>query len=82
MENDTALIIGEPTYGRKLGSGCPYMPSLPTFSRLRRPNRVSPTTPTFLSEPDMPPPIKTCRVLAGTDLIVSLSKFGRALDVA
>lgn len=34
----------------------PTMLNLPTFPRLRRSKRVSPTTPTFLSEPDMPPP--------------------------
>jgi hypothetical protein len=34
----------------------PTMDSFPTFPRLRRSNRVSPTTPTFLSDFDAPPP--------------------------
>jgi hypothetical protein len=34
----------------------PTMESLPTFPRRRRSKRVSPTTPTFLSDLDAPPP--------------------------
>jgi hypothetical protein len=34
----------------------PTMDSFPTFPRLRRSNSVSPTTPTFLSDLDAPPP--------------------------
>ena len=33
----------------------PTILSLPTFPRRRKSKRVSPTTPTFLSEPDCPP---------------------------
>lgn len=36
----------------------PTMLSLPTLPRRRRSNSVKATTPTFLSEPDMPPPTK------------------------
>jgi hypothetical protein len=34
----------------------PTMESFPTFPRLRRSNRVKPTTPTFLSDLEAPPP--------------------------
>jgi len=34
----------------------PTMESFPTFPRRRRSNIVNPTTPTFLSEPEAPPP--------------------------
>jgi hypothetical protein len=34
----------------------PTIDSFPTFPRRRRSNKVSPTTPTFLSDPDAPPP--------------------------
>jgi hypothetical protein len=34
----------------------PTMESFPTFPRLRRSNRVKPTTPTFLSDVDAAPP--------------------------
>jgi len=36
----------------------PTMDSLPTLPRRRRSNKVRPTTPTFLSEVDAPPPTK------------------------
>jgi hypothetical protein len=36
----------------------PTIPSLPTLPLRRRSNKVSPTTPTFLSEPEAPPPTK------------------------
>ncbi len=36
----------------------PTIDNLPTFPRLRRSNSVKPTTPTFLSLPDIPPPTK------------------------
>lgn len=36
----------------------PTMLNLPTFPRLLKSNMVKPTTPTFLSDPDIPPPTK------------------------
>ena len=36
----------------------PTIESFPTFPRRRRSKRVNPTTPTFLSEPEAPPPTK------------------------
>lgn len=36
----------------------PAMPSLPTLPLRRRSNIDRPTTPTFLSEPEAPPPTK------------------------
>lgn len=36
----------------------PAMPNLPTLPLLRRSNMDRPTTPTFLSEPEAPPPTK------------------------
>lgn len=36
----------------------PTMLNLPTFPRRRRSKSERPTTPTFLSEPDIPPPTK------------------------
>lgn len=36
----------------------PTMPSRPTFPRRRRSNMVRPTTPTFLSDAEAPPPTK------------------------
>ena len=36
----------------------PTMLSFPTFPRRRKSNIVRPTTPTFLSEPEAPPPTK------------------------
>ena len=36
----------------------PTMLKLPTLPLRRKSNRVNPTTPTFLSEPDMSPPTK------------------------
>ena len=43
------------------GNLCPDVPtmlSLPTLPRRRRSKRVRPTTPTFLSDLDAPPPTK------------------------
>lgn len=34
----------------------PTMDNFPTFPRRRRSNSVNPTTPTFLSDPEAPPP--------------------------
>jgi hypothetical protein len=34
----------------------PTIDSFPTFPRRRRSNMVNPTTPTFLSDPEAPPP--------------------------
>jgi hypothetical protein len=36
----------------------PTMLKFPTLPLLRKSNNVRPTTPTFLSDPDMPPPTK------------------------
>jgi hypothetical protein len=36
----------------------PTMESFPTFPRRRKSNIVKPTTPTFLSLPEAPPPTK------------------------
>ena len=36
----------------------PTIDSFPTLPRLRRSNMVNPTTPTFLSDPEAPPPTK------------------------
>lgn len=36
----------------------PTIPKLPTLPLRRRSNSVRPTTPTFLSEPEAPPPTK------------------------
>lgn len=48
-------------YVRIAGNLCPDVPtieSFPTFPRRRKSNKVRPTTPTFLSDPDAPPPTK------------------------
>jgi hypothetical protein len=52
------------------------MLNFPTFPRRRKSNMVRPTTPTFLSEPEAPPPTKpvvyspvpTMRTLRGLDV--------------
>ena len=56
----------------------PTMESFPTFPRRRRSNIVRPTTPTFLSLPEAPPPTKpvvyspvpTMRTFNGLDVVL------------
>lgn len=50
--------LRDPRIAGNLPPETPTMDSLPTLPRLRRSNSVRPTTPTFLSEVDAPPPTK------------------------
>lgn len=64
----------------------PTILNLPTFPLRRRSNRVKPTTPTFLSEPDIPPltkpvvysPVPTFRIVS--EIVVSNVKNIAAPD--
>jgi hypothetical protein len=60
----------------------PTIDSFPTFPRRRRSNMVRPTTPTFLSDPEAPPPtnpvvyspVPTIRTFNGAPWFCSLAE--------
>lgn len=66
----------------------PTIDNFPTFPRRRRSNIVNPTTPTFLSEPEAPPPtnpvvyspVPTMRTSNGLEEAFSLGAGAGSLE--